>query len=240
MNIVITGYFVGVAISWMMGAAPADFKKTPLSMEEQAEIAQLQSDILDDQEDVDAHLRLGQIHFMHNNLETSGAYLQTAKSLQPRDPDVLAWWGSYRAKQGGAVFPWFWGFRKIALVKEGVRALDEAVQKSPHDPVIRLVRINTLVGLKGRFSSFERVFEDERFFTGLSAEQRKLIPDRLWGQIHLGLARAHAWKYRDGADRKKSHLHKALDYLHSADREDHALREKTNMVRNQIELKEAK
>ncbi len=233
-------YFVGVCMSLLMGAMPKDFKQSPLSMEEEVEIAQLQSDIREDPEDVDAHLRLGQIHFKHNNLDDSGHSLQTAKSLEPRDPDVLAWWGSYRTKQGGAAFPWLWGFRKISLVKEGVKTLDTAVQKAPHDPLIRLLRINTLVGLRGRFSRYETVFEDERFFNGLSQEQERAIPDRLMAQINLALAQAHAWKYIYGANTDNGHLRKALDYLDHAERLDHNVRAEVIDVRNLLKLKENK
>jgi tetratricopeptide (TPR) repeat protein len=213
MNIIIISYIIGVASSLLMGAAPANFEQTSLNAEEQSEIVQLQADIQDEPEDVENHLRMGQIHFKHNNLDESGKALETAKILEPHNPDVLAWWGSIQTKRGGATFPWLWGFRKIALVKEGVEAIDEAVRKAPDNPVIRLIRINTLVGLKGRFSNFETVFEDERYFTDLSPKQHQIIPDGIWAQIDLALAKAYSWK---AGQKQKNHAEqrtKANKYL---------------------------
>ncbi len=194
MEFALITYCIGFAVSWFTGAAPAELPETPLNAVEQAEVRELQHDLQADSEDVEGWIRLGQIHFIHNQLEEADSALENARTLDPDDSQALAWWGSNQTKRGGAAVPWFWGIRKIIMVDEGVDALNQAIAKNSNDPVARLVRINTLLALEDRFSDFDLIFEDERYFQGLLDRDPEALPSGLLAQVNLALAQAYIWK----------------------------------------------
>ena len=183
METILLSYVTGFAMAWIFGAAPQDFPQTPTSAGTNAEIAQLKQEIQDDPEDVASRVRLGQIYFFHNHLEAADQQFTKAKSMAPQEGIVLAWWGTNRAKRAGAALPWCWGICKLVSLKQGLAALDEAVALTPDDPIVRLVRVKTLTTLRGRFSDFDLVFEDERYFISQPSEKLDSLPDELTAEV---------------------------------------------------------
>ena len=235
METILLSYVTGFAMAWIFGAAPQDFPQTPTSAGTNAEIAQLKQEIQDDPEDVASRVRLGQIYFFHNHLEAADQQFTKAKSMAPQEGIVLAWWGTNRAKRAGAALPWCWGICKLVSLKQGLAALDEAVALTPDDPIVRLVRVKTLTTLRGRFSDFDLVFEDERYFISQPSEKLDSLPDELTAEVYLALAAAYAWKFQEGGRQAPSpYLQQARDYLEKAEQENGAVRKESEIIRQSL------
>lgn len=238
METVLISYFIGFAVAWFSGAAPADLPETSLTSDEKEEVVQLKEDIQEDPEDVDSLTRLGQIYFFHNRVDEAGEAFDKAKALEPEEGEIIGWWGSNRTKQGGLTVPWAWGIRKIFITKEGVAALNQAIKLDPENPIIRLLRINTFVGLEGKFSDFEVIFrEDETFFTALSEEDINDIPDDIMAGVYLGLAKAYTYQASEAENEseKKSSQKRATDYLDKAEQRSNSIQEQAKEIREQIQ-----
>lgn len=235
METILLGYVTGFAMAWIFGAAPQDFPQTPMSAENNAEIAQLKQEIRDDPEDVESRMRLGQIYFFHNHLEAADQQFTKARAVAPQEGIVLAWWGTNRTKRAGAALPWCGGICKIVSLKRGLDALDEAVALAPDDPVVRLVRINTLTALQGRFSDFDLVFEDERYFISQTPGKLDSLPDELMAEVYLALAAAYAWKFKEGGKHPHpSYLQRVQAYLEQAEQENGAVRKESEIIRQSL------
>lgn len=235
MEIAIGSYLIGFVCSWFMGAAPVDFPQIDFTNNEKTEIVELKQDIQDDPEDVYSLVRLGQIYFMHNHLDQAEEVLDKAKKQEPDNPDVLAWWGSTRTKKAGAAVPWFWGIKKIYVLKDGIEAVNKAIEIAPHNPEIRYIRTKILLSLKGEYSDFDLIFEDEKYFYSLSKEDLKAIPSQLMGQINLAFAEAYVWKMESTENEQDIDYHKKiLQYLNKAEQKDPSLKQKVIVVRKQI------
>ena len=235
METILLSYVIGFAMAWIFGAAPQDFPQIPMTAENSVEIVQLQQEIQDDPEDVVSRLRLGQIYFFHNHLEAADQHFTNAKALAPQDGIVLAWWGTNRTKRAGAALPWCWGICKILALREGVVALDEAVSMAPEDPVVRLVRINTLTALEGRFSDFNLVFEDEQYFISQSPEKLDSQPEELMAEVYLALASAYFWKFKEAGKNPQSPYRRQVQvYLEKAEQKSSAVREEIEIIRQSL------
>ncbi len=235
MGAILISYIIGFGMSWIFGAAPADFPQTPFTAEETMEIAELKEEIQEDAEDVDSLVRLGQIYFSHNQLEDADQAFSKAKALAPEEGETLAWWGTNKTKLGGAVIPWYWGIYKIVSVKEGMSAINQAVALEPENAIIRLIRIKTLTGLEGRFSNFDLVFEDENYFTSKSSQELNEFPAGLLAQVYLALASSYAYKFnQEGKNPESFDRQKALTYLQQAEQKDEDVREEVIKIRQQL------
>ncbi len=235
METILLSYVIGFAMAWIFGAAPQDFPQIPMTAENSVEIVQLQQEIQDDPEDVVSRLRLGQIYFFHNHLEAADHQFTKARAMDPQGGIVLTWWGTNQAKRAGAALPWCWGICKILALKEGVVALNEAVALAPDDPVVRLVRINTLTALEGRFSDFNLVFEDEQYFISQSPEKLDSLPEELMAEVYLALASAYFWKFKEaGKNPDSPYLRQVLAYLEQAEQKNSEIRKETKIIRQSL------
>lgn len=233
METVLISYLIGFAMAWTLGASPSDFPQSEPTPQETTVMAQLQSEIEEDPEEIASRVSLGQIYFFQNQLHQADQILEEAKNLAPEDAEVLAWWGTNQTKLAGSQMPWCWGICKILSLKDGVDAINEAVARAPHNPTIRLVRINTLTALKGRFSEFDLVFEDEQYFTAKTPAQRNEIPNNLMAQIYLALAKAYVWKFQEKSA-TAPYRQKALAYLKQAEEKDSKLQADANKIRQSL------
>lgn len=240
METILLSYVIGFAMAWIFGAAPQDFPQTSMTAENDAEIAQLKLEIQDDPEDVASRVRLGQIYFFHNHLEAADRQFTEASAMAPQEGIVLAWWGTNQTKRAGAALPWCWGICKIVSLKKGLVALDEAVALAPDDPIVRLIRINTLTALQGRFSDFDLVFEDERYFNSQTPEKLDSLPDELMAEVYLALAAAYTWKFKEGGKHPHSpYLTLALSYLEQAEQKNTAVRKESELIRQSLSIRSA-
>ena len=235
METILLSYVIGFSMAWIFGAAPQDFPQTPLTTENREEIVQLQEEIRNDPGDVTSWVRLGQIYFFHNRLEATAQQFSQAKVIAPQEGIILAWWGSNETKQAGAAFPWCWGICKIRALKQGVSAINEAVALAPNDPLIRLIRINTLTALQGRFSNFNLVFEDEQFFISQTPEMLDSLPDELMAKVYLALAAAYSWKFNEPEKNPANpYREQALAYLELAKKKNSGVRKEIEKIRKSL------
>jgi len=131
------------------------------------------------------------------NVALTTAWLGSAHALQARDFPIQGWW---------QVIPGP-GFVRLYHVQRSFSLLNEAVKKDPFNPIIRLIRGSTLLGIPSIFGGYKKGISDfetiEEWISNpkLNTEYANLIESQPWLQeYYLSCAKTNF----DDEDNKKN------------------------------------
>ena len=189
--IIFVNLIVGNAIAWFMGAAPIDFPKLEYSKQETLTIAQLKSELAENQEEVNLLTHLGGIYSSHNDLKNAQLYLDKALFLEPDNALALAVSSANSAKQSGAMLDLSMGIYKIYSLWNACEGLNKAVSLEPDDFEVRTYRLAAFAAIGGINRYFDQVFIDEIWFKTFLRQGGDSIPLNLKQQFYLSMTSAY-------------------------------------------------
>ncbi len=204
---------VGNTIAWLSGAAPIEFKEISLSEEDMKSETELMQILAEEPSDFDALLLLGSLYSNHNRIEEANKLLQNAITQKPEDPTALAFYSANNAKRAGAMFDLTMGIYKLHKLQLSIDGLNQAVQIAPNNIYARVTRLITFGYLGKINSSFENVYEDEKWVNDVFHEQ-STFPDELYQNVYAALASAYSTSAEDkDAGDKEKWINKSKKYL---------------------------
>lgn len=189
-------FVVGNIVAWSMGAYPQEFKLKPYSAGEAETIRDLEMEMSENPDEPEIKTELGTLYFQHNDLDKAEVILERAVEQSPDDGELLAIYSANEAKQAGAMWDFSWGILKLNRLGNAVDGLNRAIELAPDNFMVRLYRMNTLIGLKNRKGSFSRIFEDEQWFQSRVEQDPELFPDGV--RLYFYKVLAEAWTVRSG------------------------------------------
>jgi len=207
-------FVIGNVVAWSMGAYPIEITAIPYSEEDLSLISELQEEIRSNPDEVEIKTDLGELYFVHNDLDKVDKLLKPVISQKETDPNALAIWSANEAKQAGAMWDFTWGIWKLNRLANAEEGLNRAVNLDPENLNIRMYRIHTFLGIK-RDSSFYTIFEDEQWFLNHLEIESDYFLQGLKQQFYAVFSKAYTSRQalsNNIADQKSS-LRKAKAYL---------------------------
>ena len=126
--------------------------------------------------------------------------------IEPKNPEVLAWYGSVLTMKGrDALFP----ISKLRYVDQGIEKIDEACKNAPDNINVRMVRAGNSLGLPGFFGRIDFAISDSEYLLKLREKSPELFTDEILSQIYLNLGMAYQRKGEK--EKAKEALEKATE-----------------------------
>ncbi|HAV42721.1 TPA: hypothetical protein DCX15_01710 [bacterium] len=163
-------------------------------------------------EPVEDLMRLG-IDYHHKGVEGNKEAVKKAEkifkdvlALNPDHVEALAWYGSILTMKGrDAIFP----ISKLMHVHRGTKKMDEAIEKSPDNVTVRMVRVGNSLGLPEFFGRLDLAISDSEYLLKLKERDATSVPDELLPQIYLNLGLAH--KKKQNKEQAEKYLKKVIE-----------------------------
>jgi uncharacterized protein HemY len=173
----------------------------PLSPDERQYEQSLQSAA-----DNDAKVALGQLYFMHNDIDRADQVLKPVVAADPKNAQALAWYGANNCKLAGRRGPWLMGLDKLLMVRECLQQVDQALAMAPKDFVVQMVHMETGQAVD-KFGSLDRAAATQKQVEGELAARPQALPAD---------ARAQFWVTAARIERKRGNTARATQLLEQA------------------------
>ncbi len=213
-------FVIGNAVAWSMGAYPREYPLKPYTNEDLVIINGLHEEIDEYPDEADIKTDLGELYFVHNDLDKAEAILGKAKLEDNNNAETLAIWSANEAKQAGAMWDFTWGLWKLNRLGKAVKGLNQAVRLDPESLNVRMYRTNTILGMKQE-GSFFHIFEDEQWFLNHLETDRNYFSEDIKQQFYtiFGYAYLYRFDFSSDNDEQNQSLEKAEIYLQKLESE---------------------
>jgi len=138
--------------------------------------------------DTDAKIALGQLYFMHNEIDRADAVLAPVVAAEPKNAQALAWYGANNCKLAGARGPWLMGLDKLVMVRSCLQQVDQALALAPKDFTVQMVHMETGAAVD-KFGSLDRAAATQKEVERTLAASPQALPADARAQFWVTAAR---------------------------------------------------
>jgi hypothetical protein len=197
------------------------FPVQPLSADERSYEQQLRATA-----DTDAKIALGQLYFMHNQIDQADAVLAPVVVAEPKNGAALAWYGANNCKLAARRGPWLMGMDKLWLVRSCLAEVDQALALAPTDFNVQMVHMETghTVNMFGSLDKAAATQAQVEKF--IAAQPGALPPD----------ARAQFWVTASRIERKRNNTARAAQLLELAGKDATAPSTRDSVLQERVAL----
>jgi tetratricopeptide (TPR) repeat protein len=113
--------------------------------------------------------------------------LKKLLKLDPQNSEAHGWYGSVLTLKGrSARLP----IMRMKHVSAGIKEMDNAVELSPDNVTVRMIRANNNLGLPDVFNRVDVVISDLKYLISMKEKDINAFDDELLAEIYLNLGRA--------------------------------------------------